>query len=341
MKASLHSHQPWVWRSTLGCASRLSLHLGARPRLRMITTSLDVPTPADFSFAATVYSHGWRNLPPFRYDEDCHVLSMPQRLDSGVAVVKMRASDDHKLTVSVESEAPFARDEKRTLSQMVRISLGLDQNIAEFQRFIAGIPGYEWMVTYSLGRLLASPSIWEDLAKTLATTNTTWEGTITMCERLVSLGDQGSEGSCFPTPEQIAAVEPGQLAKTTRLGYRAAYLHELATKIVNKELDVEAWRATDLPTDELYARLTALKGFGPYAAGNMLRLLGRHERLAIDSVVRTEFSDRMNTDGGATDRSIEAYYKRFGLWAGLVMWLDVMRTQLIPHLDSVLAQNRS
>jgi hypothetical protein len=39
------------------------------------------------------------------------------------------------------------------------------------------------------GRLLVSPTVWEDLAKTLLTTNTTWGATVQMCRRLLTLGE--------------------------------------------------------------------------------------------------------------------------------------------------------
>ncbi len=299
----------------------------------MITTNFGVPTPADFSFAATVHSHGWRELSPFHYDDDRHVLSMPQRLRGGAVVLRLSSPDDHELNVQVESDALLGRDEEETLRGTVRTCFGLDRDLAEFRGFIDDIPGYGWVTQHRLGRLLVSPTVWEDLAKTLATTNTTWGGTISMCRRLVSLGEPAGDGFCFPTPQQVAAVEPERLAEVTKLGYRAAYLHELATKISDGKLDVEAWREGDLTTDELYRQLTALKGFGSYAAGNMLGLMGRHERLAIDSVVRKVFRERMNGGREATDREIETYYERFASWAGLVMWLDVMRTSLVSYLE--------
>jgi N-glycosylase/DNA lyase len=191
------------------------------------------------------------------------------------------------------------------------------------------------MAEYRLGRLLAAPTVWEDLAKTLATTNTTWSGTVTMCQRLTRLGAPASDIPCFPAPEEVAALAPERLAAATKLGYRAVYLHELATAIANGDLDVEAWRDSDLTTDELYQKLTALKGFGRYAAGNMLRLLGRHERLAIDTVVHKMFRERMNGGAVATDQEIEAHYRRFDPWAGLVVWLDAMQAHLVPYLDAL------
>ncbi len=300
----------------------------------MITTIFDVPTPADFSFAATVHSHGWRELPPFHYDDNRHILSVPQRLRSGTTVLRLSSPDDQELIAQVESEAPLGSGDEETLRRVVRTCFRLDQDLGEFRGFIDDISGYDWVARHRLGRLLVSPTAWEDLAKTLATTNMTWSGTISMCRRLVSLGEPFAGGFCFPTPQEIAAVDPVRLAEVTKLGYRAAYLHEMATKIASGDLDVEAWREGDLPTDELYRKITALKGFGSYAAGSMLGLMGRYERLAIDSIVRRVFRDQMNGGREATDKDITAHYGRFASWAGLVMWLDVMRASLVPYLET-------
>ena len=114
-----------------------------------------------------------------------------------------------------------------------------------------------------------------------------------------------------------------------RAGYRGDYLHLLATRIAKGELEVESWRDADLPSDEVYKRIKALKGFGDYAAGNMLRLLGHFDRLATDSACRTVYKDSINKGvAAADDKEIAAYYQPFGQWRGLVQWMDVMEDYL-------------
>jgi len=114
-----------------------------------------------------------------------------------------------------------------------------------------------------------------------------------------------------------------------RAGYRGDYLHLLATRIAKGELEVESWRDADLPSDEVYKRIKSLKGFGDYAAGNMLRLLGHFDRLATDSACRTVYKDSINKGvAAADDKEIAAYYQPFGQWRGLVQWMDVMEDYL-------------
>lgn len=150
---------------------------------------------------------------------------------------------------------------------------------------------------------------------------TTWAQTRQTVARLCALGEPLDEGRhAFPTPQRIAAMPPDELAAHSRAGYRAAYLHELAQRISSGE-DVEAWRG--LPADELYHRVRSLKGFGDYAAGTMLRLLGHFDRLAIDTECRAAFR-RIHGRPAENDREISAYYAPFGRWRGLLMWMDVI-----------------
>jgi 3-methyladenine DNA glycosylase/8-oxoguanine DNA glycosylase len=178
--------------------------------------------------------------------------------------------------------------------------------------------------------MLVSPTVWEDLAKTLLTTNTTWAMTKSMVARLAALGDPGPDDTrAFPEPTQIAAYEPDSLTQHVRAGYRGAYLHELATRIASGELAVEAWRDPALSSLEVYKALKQIKGFGDYAAGAMMRLLGRFDQLGLDSVCRAMYAQRYNAGVAATDREIAAYYEPFGIWRGLVVWLDVMKEDIL------------
>ncbi len=121
------------------------------------------------------------------------------------------------------------------------------------------------------------------------------------------------------------------LSDTVRAGYRSAYLHELATRIADGSLPVESWRNSESPSEELYRAIRSIKGFGDYAAGTMLRLLGRFDRLGIDTSCRKSFRAQTN-NAAASDADIRRYYEAFGPWRGLVMWMDVMRPYLQKHL---------
>jgi 3-methyladenine DNA glycosylase/8-oxoguanine DNA glycosylase len=122
-------------------------------------------------------------------------------------------------------------------------------------------------------------------------------------------------------------MNPDDLNSHIRAGYRSAYLHLLASRIASREIEVESWRDPGLPSDELYRRIRGLKGFGDYAAGNLLRLLGHFDRLATDTVCREVYKNQINNGvPAASDKEIALYYEQFGRWRGLAQWMDVIHT---------------
>ncbi|MBI5667253.1 MAG: 3-methyladenine DNA glycosylase [Chloroflexi bacterium] len=290
---------------------------------------LTISTPPHFRFWATVSSHGWCMLPPFDYDDGARTLSRVQQLRDGRVVRLTLSEAPGGLAIAVEGAAP-SPDEQAEIIGAVNHMLNLDRDFSDFYAHISGHPRYGWIETVGAGRMLSSPTVWEDLTKTLLTTNTTWNMTIQMCRRLITLGDPYPAGGyAFPTPERLAAMNPDDLNAQVRAGYRGAYLHELANRIASGELDVESWRDPALPSADLYKRIKGLKGFGDYAAGSMLKLLGHFDRLATDTACRAVYRDRINGgNAAADDREIAAYYAPFGRWQGLVQWMDVMEDDL-------------
>ncbi len=290
-------------------------------------TRFNLPAPPDFRYLPTVLSHGWCTLLPFSYDEQ-GTLTRVQKLRGG-QIVRFDLRDDESGLV-VTSAVDLLPEQQAEIGAVVVRCLSFDHDLSPFHDLIRAHPDYQWIETVGAGRMLVSPTVWEDLAKTLLTTNTTWAMTKGMVSRLVALGDASPEGdTTFPEPERVAAYDPDALNQQVRAGYRGAYLHELATRIASGRLDVEAWRDPALPTSEVYRALKQIKGFGDYAAGAMMRLLGRFDQLGLDSVCRTMYAQRHNGGQAASDREIAAYYEPFGIWRGLVVWLDVMRDEIL------------
>ena len=284
-----------------------------------MTEIIQIPTPKDFSYGATINSHGWLRLAPFSYEDGTAILTRVHRLDSGQPVL-LHICDG--LEVKVEGAKRLTDPQREQIVRDVRVMFSLDWDLSKFYKAIRKRSQYAWVEKEKAGRMLVTPTVWEDLAKTLMTTNTTWSQTKNMVTRLCSLGTQyAPDLYAFPTPQQIAQLSAETLSEKIRAGYRAAYLHELAKRISSGELNPEAWR--DLPSVDLYKTIKGLLGFGDYAAGTMLRLLGHFDRLAIDTECRAAYK-RINKSETATDAEIRAYYEGFGDWRGLVMWMDVM-----------------
>lgn len=310
--------------------------------------TIQVPVPAGFQFLPTVFSHGWYQLPPFRFDPATQVLSrVHQWRDGTVARLRLRGGGDAApgmVQVDVEADGDggragrFSRARRDELVNVVRTCLSLDHDLAPFYRQVRRRSGYGWIATLGAGRMLVAPTVWEDLAKTLLTTNTTWGATKQMCQRLSALGTPfGPEEFSFPTPERIAALSVDELNDQVRAGYRSESLSLLARAIVDGAIDPESWRGPGLSSDDRFRRIKALKGFGDYAAGSMCRLLGSFDRLGLDSSCRASFRAR-NGGEPAGDDQIALHYEPFGAWCGLALWMDVMKAHLIEHAGSAPAR---
>ena len=293
-----------------------------------------INTPCDFSFLATIHSHGWVQLAPFHYDPVNSLLEYPVNLKGVECLIRLGFDADNSIIIEAESERVIGELELSEINSLVLRIFGLHNDIGDLHRLIKKFPEYSWISQYKLGRFLASPTLWEDMVKTIATTNITWDQTIGICNNLVALGKPILGRNCFPTPQEIAQVDLVELSALTKLGYRAKHVHKLANLIISGALDLEAWADSSVPSEKLYSSIVNLQGFGPYSAGNMLRVMGRHERLAIDSVVRNSLSVQFHKGKKPSDIQIERRYKKFGAWAGLIMWCDVTKDSLIERLEA-------
>jgi 3-methyladenine DNA glycosylase/8-oxoguanine DNA glycosylase len=238
--------------------------------------------PRPFHFPDVVYSHGWRCLAPFRWDGGRGVLARMERVAGYAGRVEYLAHPEGVLVRAGAARAPLV-----LLAARARWMLGLEDDLSAFQLRYHAHCELGPVVRRGAGRMLRCPTVWEDVVKTLLSVNTTWRQTVAMTERLVRLcGPEHPAGYAFPTPAEVAAHSPAELARLCRLGYRASALHRIAVLAVSGTVDLEALRDAGLPDGEVEARLRALPGIGPYAAANVMNLLGRHDHLPVDSWFR-------------------------------------------------------
>ncbi len=196
----------------------------------------------------------------------------------------------------------------------------LGDDLAPFYASIAGDPRIGWAV-HGAGRILASPSVFEDVIKTICTTNCTWSATERMTGALVALGE-----GAFPEPEALAATPERWYREVARMGYRGAYVRAIACDVASGALDLEVMRSrpADFTDEEVEERLLDLPGVGPYGAAHIMQLLGRHRRLVLDSWTRPTYR-RLAGMRRASDTTIRRAFARYGGYAGLAFWLYLTR----------------
>jgi 3-methyladenine DNA glycosylase/8-oxoguanine DNA glycosylase len=288
---------------------------------------ITIPHPAAFSFRRTVLSHGWYSLLPFEFDAKSWTLT--RVLDTSGAPLTVRIRNRGKRIEVGLDRAAGARVARR-ITRDVRHMLRLDDDITSFYDAMAAEPQFSWIVGQGAGRLLRSPTVFEDLVKMICTTNCSWDLTRAMVDGLVhKLGRRARDGrKAFPTAAAMAEVPEKFYRDEIRSGYRAGYLKELADRVASGSLDVEDWLRCELPTAELKKEMKTVKGVGDYAAENLLKLIGRYDGLALDSWTRARFASLRNNDRPASDKKIARFYSRFNSWRGLALWCDLTKDWL-------------
>jgi 3-methyladenine DNA glycosylase/8-oxoguanine DNA glycosylase len=272
----------------------------------------------------TLASHGVASLPPQRLDEEAWTLETTLVSGRGARTARISAGrNGHAAVEALSGTVP--RREGEALLRTVRHMLRLDDDLSPFYALAADDPALAWAAE-GAGRMLRSPSVFEDVVKTVCTTNTAWSATERMVGALVdNLGAPAPDGRrAFPTADAMAEADESFYRDVARAGYRSPYLRTLAAGVASGELDLEALADPELPEDEVAARLLALPGVGPYAAAHvMTTALGRYRRLILDSWTRPTYA-KLN-GRKAADRTIERRFRRYGDYAGLAFWLFVTR----------------
>lgn len=287
-------------------------------------------TPRHFDLDRVVRSHGWYDLPPWIWDPERRILRRPLEIPSGRVVdVEVAEAGPGSLALRVTGRGRIGAAAAAEVRAAVRTCLALDEDLAPFRARAVAIEGVEGprpvqrALDRGLGRLLRSPTVWEDAVKTLCTTNCSWALTRAMVSRLVEeLGPEGPSGRAFPGPEAMAARTERFYRERIRAGYRAPFFRALAREAASGRVDLEAWRDPALPPAELRRRILALDGFGPYAAEHLMRLLGRHEGLALDSWNRRKIAELRGRKRQPSDRVLARWFAPWGEWAGLALWLE-------------------
>ena len=279
----------------------------------------------------TLVSHGFHDLAPTSIDEERRTLSLTVRVPRGrPRRVTIAAGRRGHARIDVAGPAP-ASTARAAITDTVARVLHLNHDLSSFYVIAAADPDLEW-ATSGAGRMLRSPTVWEDVVKTLCTTNCSWGLTVTMVNALVTnLGDPpiGAKDpltNAFPTPHAMAAQKERFYRDVVRSGYRAPRFIELATLVDSGEVDLEALGEAsreEMPDEEVEQRLLALPGIGPYAAAHIMMTIGRNSKLILDSWTRPKYRRTSGARRQPTDAQIIRRFRRYGSEAGLAFWLYV------------------
>lgn len=275
-----------------------------------------------FSYQSVVRSHGWAQLAPFTWDRETDALAYNFCLESGRVVVLNFGSAENALLVSVSDD--LSPDETQQVESAASWMFGLDQDLSSFYVLAQREPKLAHIVKNAQGRVLRSPTIFEDVVKTILTTNTQWGGTKRMVRELVdAYGNcdfKSETARAFPLPQAIAVDTLEAYNSKVRHGYRAPYILELAKRAADGELELESLKSNNLSTAEIRQQLLQIKGVGNYAAANLLMILGHYDTIPIDSWAHKVVSKEFFGGEPVTSAQIESIFEPWGDFKGLAYW---------------------
>ncbi len=286
---------------------------------------LTITPPGDYVLARDVCSYGYFLLHPNRWDPASQAFERALDIDGRVVRVRItQPSGDRGSRLSVRCDAHLSRDDRalirRSIDRMLHLSgAGSEQSVRVFHKLD---PRFR---RSGRGRLLRSPTLFEDVVKTVTSCNVAWPSTITMNRRLCEVINPA-----FPRPAQLARRKPASLRARCRVGYRDERLVKLA-QLAGRKTSILHPSNERVLTDEslsdadAMAMLLELPGIGPYAAANIMQLLGRYSYLPIDTETHRHAASVLGfrETGRALTRRIEAHYQRFGAHRFRSYWFEL------------------
>ena len=299
--------------------------------MHITRTMVDAPEP--FRLWSTAWISGWGDLAPFYVDVENRALTRILNLTSGDAVKSLwRQVGGSKVEVRVESARKLRSDDVTDVKAQVSSCLRLDEDYTEFYALCSSNQRFRWVRRLAAGRLLRAPTVFEDVVKTICTTNCSWAFSKIMssnlCRALGAAFDPGLHA--FPTAAEMARTTASRLRRDARTGYRSAYLVDLARSVLKGELALEGWRGSDRTTEQLRAEIQSVRGIGAYGTAYVLNWVGRFECLTIDRWMRKKFYEKHRGGKPVSDEAIVEHYEKFGEWSGLFFWVDMTREWLAP-----------
>lgn len=220
---------------------------------------------------------------------------------------KVKFSFTCKRGIRIETQRKLSVRSKEHLIKVSSRMFSLNEDLSRFHVMCNKHKHLKLVAKIGAGNLLKSPTVFEDVVKTICTTNCSWANTKLMCQRLCSLAD-----GYFPSAEQIIRVGLQELKEYVRAGYRAEYIYEFAERITSSEINPEAWptMVRDIRRNEI----ASIRGVGAYALNHILFLIGDYSQIPIDSEVTKWMSDNVFTKIKASENNINKYYSNYGEW---------------------------
>ena len=197
-------------------------------------------------FERTLLSHGVADLLPNLIEADGSRLDTVLLSGGRAWPVTLERAGPGEARLRAAGVPP---PQRRELLARIRHMMRLDEDLSVFYAVAVADPALAWAAA-GAGRMLRAPTVFEDVVKTICTTNCAWSATVRMVGALVGELGVPAEGQperrSFPTPAAMAQADESFYSDVARAGYRGPYLRSLASDVVEGRLDAATDRADSL-----------------------------------------------------------------------------------------------
>jgi len=322
-----------------------------------VAANFSISVPRDFVLARDVCSYGYFLLAPSHWNP--RTASFLTTLDTGERAVTVRVAQGDAaapsgvrdlarrrgIPLTIKADAALRRPERAVLAAQLSRIFRLDEDHAVLRGFHKVDP--RWKKS-GRGRLMRSATLFEDVIKTVTSCNVTWPSTIIMNHRICEVvGRKSTSGlHAFPTAARLSRIRPQTLRARCSVGYRDRRIIELAKMFASdagpalpqklaakgivwptgKQVGFAAWlESPSTPDDHVFAALMELPGVGPYAAANIMQLLGRYARLPLDTESIRHAKSILKFTGSERElmKKLDAHYEPFGEHRFRSYWFEL------------------
>jgi 3-methyladenine DNA glycosylase/8-oxoguanine DNA glycosylase len=290
-----------------------------------MASTLTIRPPTDYVLSRDVCSYGYFLLEPNHWEPATRTFSRVldvERTPVRVRIAQPSESAGGALRVLCDRtlDRRQQRAVRRLVDRMLHLSgAGSTEAVRAFHRVD---PRFR---RSGRGRLMRSPTLFEDVVKTVTSCNVAWPSTMVMNRRLCEVVNPA-----FPRSTQLARRRPGTLRARCRVGYRDQRLVALAKLATQRgsvlHPDNEGWlERRDVDDADVLTALLALPGVGPYAAANIMQLLGRYAHLPVDTETHRHARVVLGFDGSERDmtRRVHEHYAPFGEHRFRSYWFEL------------------
>ncbi|KAB1220787.1 hypothetical protein CJ030_MR3G027886 [Morella rubra] len=129
----------------------------------------------------------------------------------------------------------------------------------------------------------------------------------------------------FPSSKEVAMLNEYFLENHCNLGYRARYIVKLAKQVESGKLKLKEFDDDHSATcEELYEKLTKIKGFGPFACANVMMCMGYYQLVPVDTETVRHLRQVHGRKKETVHEDVKDVYDKHAPFQSLAYWFELL-----------------